>query len=99
MFPHLLKVNGFQLAKNTQRSIPEATSILQTKQFALLSSISFLCLLSSTPNTTAVGIELAQEDAERFKTLLAGKETFKEAMRLFRKCGRGKQNAEEEEAE
>ncbi|KAF8239866.1 hypothetical protein L208DRAFT_1236051, partial [Tricholoma matsutake] len=78
-------------------SIPEATSILQTKQFALLSSISFLCLLSSTPNTTAVGIELAQEDAECFKTLLAGKETFKEAMHLSRKHGCRKQNAEEEE--
>lgn len=77
-------------------SIPEATSILQTKQFALLSSISFLCLLSSTPNTTAVGIELAQEDAERFKTLLAGQATFK-AMRLSRKRGRGKQNAEKAE--
>ena len=32
----------------------------------------FLCLLSLTPNTTAVGIELAQEDAERFRILSAG---------------------------
>jgi hypothetical protein len=64
---------------------------------ALLSSITFLCLLSSTPNTTAVGIELAQEDAECFKILSAGEQNFKEAMCLSRKCGRGKQNAEEED--
>jgi len=73
------------------------TSLLQTKQFALLSSITFLCLLSLTLNTTAVGIELAQEDAEHFKILSAGEQNFKEAMRLSRKHGRGKQNAEEDE--
>jgi uncharacterized membrane protein len=74
------------------RSIPEATSILQTKQFALLGSISFLCLLSSTPVVTAIGMELTQEDTEHFKILYAAESNFKEAMCLSRKRGRGKQN-------
>jgi hypothetical protein len=79
------------------RSIPETTSTLQTNQFALLGSISFLYLLSSLPKVTAVGIELAQEDAECFKALHAGEGKFKEAMRLFRKRGRRMQDNEEEE--
>ena len=78
-------------------AILEGTSLLQTKQFALLNSITFLCLLSLTPNTTAVGIELAQEDAEHFKILSAGEQIFKKATHLSRKHGQGKQNAEEED--
>lgn len=81
------------------RSIPEATSTLQTKQFGLFGPNSFLCLLSSPPRITATGLELGQEDAEYFKILLADEAKFKEAMRLFRKRGRGGvlQAVEEEE--
>jgi hypothetical protein len=79
------------------RSIPEATSIFQTKQFALLGSNAFLCLLSLPPRSTVPGLELSQEDADRFKNLLMHEDKFKEAMRLFRKRGQGKEVQEDEE--
>ena len=79
------------------RSIPEATSRFQTNQFALFGSNSFLCLLSCPPKTSTTGIELGHEDSERFKSLFAHEDKFKEAMRLFRKRGRrGVQEDEEE---
>jgi hypothetical protein len=78
-------------------SIPEATSLLQTSQFALFGSHSFLCLLSFPPKTSASGVELGQEDAERFKSLFAHEDKFKEAMRLFRKRGQSGVQEDEEE--
>ena len=72
-----------------RRYLPDATSLLQTSQFAMFSSHSFLCLLSFPPKTSASSIELGQEDAEHFKSLF-DEDKFKEAMQLFRKCGKMK---------
>ena len=76
--------------------LPEATSLLQTSQFAMFSSHSFLCLLSFPPKTSASGIELGQEDAEHFKSLF-DEDKFKEAMRLLRKRGQSGVQEDEEE--
>lgn len=70
------------------RSIPEATSTLQIKQFTLLASYSVPCLLSMPPKISGFGLELAQEDAENFKILLRNKDMFKKAMQLFHKQGK-----------
>lgn len=72
------------------RHIPEVTSRLQTKQFALLPSMSFLCLLSVSPKVHAQSstLELTQEDSDRFKTLDQGTAMFKDAMKLSRKRGK-----------
>ncbi|KAJ7320998.1 hypothetical protein DFH08DRAFT_713262, partial [Mycena albidolilacea] len=51
------------------RSIPSATAVVQTKQFAHIPPIHFLCLLSAPARLIPTGIELIQEDAVRFKTL------------------------------
>ena len=69
------------------RHIPEVTSHLQTKQFALLPSMSFLCLLSVSPKVHAQSctLELTPEDSDRFKTLDQGTAKFKDAMKLSRK--------------
>ena len=63
---------------------PEVTSRLQTKHFALLPSMSFLCLLSVPPKVHAKSstLELTQEDSNRFKTLDQG---IGDAMKLSRK--------------
>ena len=54
-------------------------------------------LLSSTVTPAAVGIGLTQEDhTERFKSLHAAESNLKETMCLSRRCGRGKQNGEED---
>jgi hypothetical protein len=45
-------------------AIPSATATLQTKQFVILSSYAFICLLSSSPKIRPTGLELGQEDAE-----------------------------------
>lgn len=70
------------------RSIPTATAIVQTKQFAHIPSINFLCLLTAPPKLLPQGFELAAEDLERFKTLSKNFSKFEEAMTLFRKRGR-----------
>lgn len=51
---------------------PDATATFQTKQFMLLSSNAFLCLLSSTPKTIPIGLELDQKDVEQFIEMLLG---------------------------
>ncbi|KAJ6538761.1 hypothetical protein B0H10DRAFT_2245563 [Mycena sp. CBHHK59/15] len=70
------------------RSIPTSTAILQSKQFAHIAPIDFLCLLSSVPKLVPTGLELTPEDSEHFKKLSAGFPTFIEAMKLFRKQGK-----------
>ena len=67
--------------------IPEATSCLQMKQFALLPLMSFLCLLSVSPKVHAQSstLELTHEDSIQFKTLDQGTAQFKDAMKLSRK--------------
>lgn len=70
------------------RSIPTSTAILQSKQFAHIAPIDFLCLLSSVPKLVPTGLELAAEDSECFKKLSAGFSKFSDAMKLFRKRGK-----------
>lgn len=67
------------------RKITEATSRFQTNHFALLPSLQFLVLLSSPQKMTPTGLELTQEDGERFLGLKGGATKFKEAMKLSRK--------------
>lgn len=77
-------------AKEDRRKIPDhpnATATFQTKQFALLTSNAFLCLLSTTPMAIPTGLELAQKDAEVFMGMLFRENKFMDAMRLFRKRG------------
>ena len=83
------------------RHIPEVTSRLQTKQFALLPSMSFLCLLSVSPKVHSVSgtLELAQEDSDQFKTLDKGTAKFKDAMKLSRKRGKGAETLNDELSE
>jgi hypothetical protein len=73
------------------RHIPEVTSRLQTKQFAILPSMPFLCLLSVSPKVHSISgtLELTQEDIDRFNTLDKGSVKFKAAMKLSRKRGKG----------
>jgi hypothetical protein len=72
---------------NTIRDHPDATATFQTKQFALLTSNAFLCLLSSTPKAIPIGLELAQKDAEIFMGMLSRENKFMDAMWSFRKRG------------
>ena len=58
------------------RDHPDATATFQTKQFALLSSNAFLCLLSSMPKTIPMGLELDQKDAEQFMEMLSGEKRY-----------------------
>lgn len=85
------------------RHIPEMTSRLQTKQFALLPSLMFLCLLSTSPkvHTHSGTLELTQEDSNRFCTLDQGTARFKDAMKLSRKRKKaaGMMNEEFDEVE
>jgi hypothetical protein len=76
----------------------EATSYLQTRQFALLPSIMFLTLLltSSKVHVQSGTLELLQEDTDRFATLDKGMVTFKVAMKLSKKRGNGKKKVDEE---
>jgi len=69
------------------RVIPEATALFFTKRFALLQPISFLCLLSSSPDTATSSnhLELARADLVLFQTLQAHRTRFESAMTLSRK--------------
>jgi hypothetical protein len=67
------------------RDYPDATAIFRTKQFALLTSDAFLCLLASIPKTVQSGLELSQKDIEQFMQLSSGKDKFKDAARFFKK--------------
>ena len=71
------------------RDHPDATATFQTKQFALLTSNAFLCLLSSPPKAIplATGLELAQKDAEIFMNMLSRENKFMDAMQSFHKRG------------
>jgi hypothetical protein len=69
------------------RVIPEATAHFFTKQFALLQPISFLCLLSSSPDIPPNSnyLELPLVDLPLFQRLQKGQSRFKNAMTLSRK--------------
>ncbi|KAJ6529101.1 hypothetical protein B0H10DRAFT_2239846 [Mycena sp. CBHHK59/15] len=73
--------------------------MLQTKQFAHIPSINWLCLLTNTPKALQVGLELAPDDASRFKKMQGGLDKYQAAMVLFRKRGKKGAAAEEDENE
>ena len=62
---------------------------------ALLTSFSFICLLSSAPKVYPAGIEVAQENAEQFKLFNSNVSKVKLAIKLFRKRGHGREEQEE----
>ena len=63
----------------------DATAIFHTKQYALLTSNAFLCLLASVPKTVPSGLELVQKDSEQFMQLSLGEEKFMDATHFFNK--------------
>ncbi|KAG0694656.1 hypothetical protein DFH29DRAFT_756901, partial [Suillus ampliporus] len=67
------------------RSIPDATAMFQCNHFAFLPSTAFLCLLSSKPNLTRSGLELAPADLTDFDILSTALPQLAEAAKLFRK--------------
>jgi hypothetical protein len=73
---------------------------MQTRQFALLPSIIFLTLLSTSPKVHVQSgtLELLQpeEDTDRFAALDKGMVAFKVAMKLSKKRGNGKKKVDEE---
>jgi hypothetical protein len=71
------------------RQTPEATARLQTRQFALLASISFLSILSSRPKIHSMTgtLELTVEDTELFNTLNHSVPKFRGAIALSKKRG------------
>ena len=79
------------------RDHPDATATFQTKQFALLTSNTFLYLLSSTPKAISTGLELAQKDAEAFMEMLSRENKFMDAMQSFGKRGRTSYLEDDEE--
>jgi len=82
------------------RTIPDATARMQTKQFAFVPSISFLCLLPSQSGVKQLptgNIELSAENAELFAKLQRGQTNFTEAMKLFRKRSKGDELGDKEE--
>jgi hypothetical protein len=68
-----LAVQIFQHRLGPQfRSVPDTTALFQTKQFLLLSSIQFLCLIEKTisPQQSSMPfIELLPQDVDRYKAL------------------------------
>jgi hypothetical protein len=78
------------------REHPDATAMFRTKQFALLASNAFLCLIS-TPKTVPNGVELSQQEANQYAQLLSGEKKFNDAMRLMRKRGQASRLDEDDE--
>ncbi|KAJ7611046.1 hypothetical protein DFH06DRAFT_1345723 [Mycena polygramma] len=76
------------------RAITEATASLQTKQFRLLPSFTFLYRLSSAPKTTPSGIELSAADLSLFQELSRRITSFDSAVKQSR--SRKKQGADED---
>ena len=79
------------------RSVPDATALFQTKQFILLSSIQFLCLIDSEtklpqapPNQqSTLFIELLPQDIDSYKALKNGQKELTVALKLSKKHGSG----------
>ena len=81
----------FHLARQF-RSAPDATAIFQTRQFLLLSSLQFLCLIDtkiSTQQSERPFIELSPEDLSRYKSLKDGQRELTVALKLSKKRGGG----------
>ncbi|KAF8797488.1 hypothetical protein BYT27DRAFT_7237241 [Phlegmacium glaucopus] len=84
-----LQVFEFMYARQF-RSVCEATSMFQTKQYLLAPSTQFLCLLDSKISehqAQGLSIELTQRDLSYFRDLQKGETQFKAAIKLFRKRG------------
>jgi hypothetical protein len=75
------------------RLVTDSTLLFQTKQYLLISSIQFLCLLDTKfPSDQALPycpyIEVTSDmDMERFKTLKEGKNELISVLKLSRKRG------------
>ena len=72
------------------RSVPDATALFQTKQFLLLSSIQFLCLIEtklSPQQSSAPFIELSTRDIDHYKALKNGQKELTAALKLSKKRG------------
>ena len=72
------------------RSVCEATSIFQTRQYLLALSTQFLSLLDSKISETqaqGLSIELSQQDLLRFHDFQKAETRFKAAIKMFRKRG------------
>lgn len=68
------------------RPTPEGTALFQTWQFALVPSISVLCVLHRSPIVgTAHDIEVSVEDSQIFRGLRAGKDRVLLALKQLRK--------------
>jgi len=68
--------------------VSDITSRFHTVQFALLPSISFLCLVNSKPKFKTPQIDpvdLLPVDIERFRSLNNGVDKLQSAMKLFKK--------------
>ena len=74
------------------RSVPDATAIFQTKQFLLLPSLQFLCLVDTkitAAQLAASFIELTPEDADRYRALRNGQKELTAVIKLSKKRGGG----------
>jgi hypothetical protein len=74
------------------RPVPDATALFQTKQFLLLSSIQFLCLIEtkiSPQQSSMLFIELLPQDVDRYKALKNGQKKLTAALKLSKKHGSG----------
>ena len=66
-------------------TIPEATSLLQTVQYAKIRSHKFLCIIQGMPNISDSDVSLSGIDTKLFDTLRAEQAKIKKAMELFGK--------------
>ena len=79
------------------RTVPSATAVFQTRQFLLLSSISFLTLLDykESPQQQGSIFELSPEDLNRFCTLQKANKQLQAALKLSQKRGSNKSDLED----
>ncbi|KAJ7798146.1 hypothetical protein B0H13DRAFT_1516983, partial [Mycena leptocephala] len=66
------------------RSIPKSMQNLQVPRYALIPSISFLCLLSQAPQSVNVGIKLSPADSAVFKKINSHLPDIMAAVKAFR---------------
>jgi hypothetical protein len=74
------------------RSVPDGTATFQTKQFLLLSSLQFLCLIDTkiaANQLDASFIELAPMDIDRYRELQNGEAKLTAAIKSSRKRSSG----------
>lgn len=88
-----LAVQLFQHRLGPQfRSVPDATALFQTKQFLLLSSFQFLCLIETklpAQQSSMPFIELLPQDIDHYKALKKGQKELTLALKNSKKHGSG----------